>query len=103
MSKVTRLVTAQYLDIVMATADLVVAVGPSNLLIEAALLGIPTVCIEGFEDDPEVVSTNKIGLPDAIERGLSVDFDYSGYISKYAHANDGKNTQRVLDLIKRIV
>jgi len=104
---VKGMITAQYLDLCMASADLIVSVGPSNLLIEASMLGKPSVCVHGFDMEQEIISTEIADMADAIEVGLSdhwqKNFHPEGIIARYAHKNDGQATQRVLDLIKRIV
>ena len=54
---ISCMVTSMHLEVVLAAADVVVAYGPSNLLMEAASIpGLRLLCIGGFADDPEVLS-----------------------------------------------
>lgn len=99
------LVTPSYLDIVMQAADLVVAMGPSNILIEAAMLGVPIVSVLGFADDEAVITCEPGEQGAAIGRGLGEErrrefAELRGpFVEKYAYANDGGATERVLELV----
>lgn len=40
------LVTRQYFEIVLSAADMVVSLGPSNSVVDAAIMNVPSVCIK---------------------------------------------------------
>ncbi len=102
------LVTPSYLDIVMQAADLVVAMGPSNILIEAAMLGTPIISLLSFTGDEAVITCELDGAGTAIERGLSEEWrrefaELRGpFVEKYAYRNDGGATGRVLKLVEEL-
>jgi CDP-glycerol glycerophosphotransferase (TagB/SpsB family) len=96
------MVTPQYLEFVLTAADLIVTAGPSNVSIEAAMIGVPSVSVCGYPDDDEVLTVDPSDLADAIEEGLSREVDLSRFVEKYAYRNDGKATERVVELVREI-
>jgi len=97
------LITPQYLDYVLAASDLIVSAGASNVVIEAALCGVPAVCTYGFPDDEQVGTFEPEDLGQAIEAALCADVDLGPFLAKYASmGNDGKGKERVLELVREI-
>jgi hypothetical protein len=102
------MVTPQYLDLVLGAADAVVAVGPSNILIEAAILGIPVVSVYGFADEELVLTCEPGGIGEAVDQALSDGWrrEFKGkgwqFVKRHAYKPDGKAGERVLALIERI-
>lgn len=102
------MLTAQYLDLALAAADLVVAVGPSNILIEAALIGVPTVSVHGFQQDEAVLTCMPGELRETIVRGLTKLWRdkyrklVPSFLKKYVYKADGHATRRVLKLVEKI-
>jgi hypothetical protein len=98
----SALVTPLYLDLVLAASDLIVSAGPSNVVIEAAMLNVRSVSTYGYPDDEQVITCEPDGLAETIEAGLAAEPDLAAFVEKYAHRNDGGATERVLELIGRI-
>lgn len=101
-------VTPHYLEMVLGAADLVVSAGPSNILIEAAMLGVPGVSVFGYDDDHAVITCDPSTIGKAVKQGLSPLWREKfkdirpRFLAKYAGPADGKATERVLKLVKEI-
>ena len=100
--------TAQYLDLVLAASDLVVAIGPSNILIEAAMLGIPCLSVLGFEHDEAIPTCSVEDTGKAISECLTDSWRAKfadigpGFVEKYAYRNDGQALARVVGLLGKV-
>lgn len=98
-ANVVAIITRAYLPECLAASDLVLSIGPSNILIDAALAGVPRLAaIEGFNDDSEIGTCE--ATPEAIKQTLTKllanePATLTGFIAKYAGTVDGKATERI--------
>jgi len=98
----------------VAVADLVVVHGPSNGVIEAVLMGQPTIVIDGFEGAPAVwsVRSDSAAIEAALAEALAGDSlgkfrarlaeGRDEFIRRYNVANDGAAAERVADVASRV-
>ena len=100
-----------HLPVVLAASDVVMSIGPSNVLVESALMGTAPVIFPlrgyGFPSEPpwvvepDVDSIASIinGLLDGKKWALAKD----KFVRRYAYQNDGKAVKRTVRQIKRII
>lgn len=108
---VPAVVTKQHLHYTVRAADVVVAVGPSNVLVEAGLADRPPVVIplRGYEFGgvPPWKAQPKV---DAIVSAVNMllkkpdmwQANRSKFVKRYAHRNDAGATARVIEAILEI-
>jgi hypothetical protein len=109
--RVPALVTRHHLAIVLAASDVVLSVGPSNVLVEAALVDRPPALFNlrgyGFKGEPPwVVEPNVDSAVDVVGSlldGKKWAGKRDAFVRRYAYRNDGKATKRTVRQIKRIV
>lgn len=107
---VPALVTRDHLSLVMQAADVVLSVGPSNVLVEAGLVNRPPMLFDlrgyGFPDEPPwIVKLGQQGIIKAVEGVIAGDKwnkTRDKFVKHYAFRNDGKATKRAVRQIKRI-
>lgn len=103
---VVGLVTRQHYTYVLAAADCLIAQGPSNMCIDAAIMGTPSVYIqtEGFDfatSYPRRCGPD--GLLDEIRATLETPGDLGSFISQYNSVHpDGDATQKVVDMVREL-
>lgn len=112
-------ITRQYLELVLSAADVLVALGPSNVLVDAALMDVPGICLRlpGFQMDGAAVveiepstgaQDDADALAAAIERALTIEgqaewtAQRADLIYRNAYLADGKATARVATLCKEL-
>jgi hypothetical protein len=97
-ANVNVLITPLYLEQVLQAADMLVAYGPSNIVIEAAHLpNLRLVSIGGFGNDNEVLTVDSEHITDAIALGMSVaPVSSQQFVYKYAGVPDGLASQRIV-------
>lgn len=108
--EVSCLVTDNHLNATYQAADLWLAFGTSNTIIEAAIYGIPLISIAGFAEDGAVITCGDAqeSISSAIEQALSDDWQewYKGeneaFLAKYNGDADGLATDRVVERIARL-
>jgi hypothetical protein len=102
------LVTRQHKNYLLRAADVLVAQGPSNMAIEAAILGTPAAYLQTADFDyatplPYRGTPATIGaaIRDAlVSRGID---DWQAFVSEYNDAHPvGDATGRVLDLVAQL-
>jgi len=109
---VPALITRRHLSYTTAAADAVVAVGPSNVLIEAAIADRPIASIHlrgyGFPSTPPwTVRPTKTSMEAVIGRMIADRSEWDaardGFVERFAHLIDGKATERVVGYIREII
>ena len=96
------IVTDKHLGPIISVSDLIVSYGPSNVIIEAAIMNpmAGLVVIDGFCSDPEVSSiTEDDDMHAAIAEELSGVTSKARFINKYVSFADGKSYERICDVI----
>ena len=100
-----------HLPVVLAASDGVMSIGPSNVLVESALMGTAPVIFPlrgyGFPSEPPWVVEPNVdsiasiinGLLDGEKWALAKD----KFVRRYAYQNDGKAVKRTVRQIKRII
>ena len=105
-ANVPGLVTRDHFLYVLAAADVLVAQGPSNVCLEAAMYGVPSAYIqtEGFDFAtalPYRGTVDTIGA--AIGQALRGGGDWDGFVSAYNAAHpDGDAAARVMALVESV-
>jgi UDP-N-acetylglucosamine 2-epimerase len=105
------IVTRDHLTLTFVASDVVLSVGPSNVLVEAGLADKPPVLFNlrgyGFDREPPwVVGPDVANVTDVIGGlldGSAWQDSRMGFVRRYAHKNDGKAIKRTVRAIKRIV
>jgi len=101
-------VTEQHLDIALNAADMLVNVGTSNVVLEAATIKrLPLVCVGGgaFPNDPEVVKVKAepVAIAQAIQNGLrNPPPELDKLIGKYLGQIDGQASERVAEWAREL-
>ncbi len=98
-------VVEQYLDVVLQAMTCGISYGPSNVVLEAAILNKPTISINGFKSDPEIITiepdvesikkamiSSIVGVPPSMQR----------FLAKYVGIPDGKATARVAKYVEDV-
>ena len=104
-SGIRCLVVAQHLEVCLQAADLVTGYGPTNGFITSAILGKRTVSINGFPDDPEVitVASDTNSMREGIIKSFSEPVpQYLPFLLKYIGPPDGQATKRVIEYVKEL-
>lgn len=109
--RVPALATRDHLPLVLAAADVVLAVGPSNVLVEAGLMDRPPALFDlrgyGFETEPPWSVAPDVGsvveVVESLVDGTRWQPVRDKFIKRYAYRNDGKATKRCVRQIRRIV
>jgi hypothetical protein len=109
--RVDGIVTRDHLSYTLKAADVVVSVGPSNVLVEAALCNRPPVLFDlrgyGFDNEPPWVLGLDVGdVTDRVESlldGQTWEKQRAKFTRKYAYRNDGKATKRTVKEIRKIL
>lgn len=101
--------TAVHLPVVLSATDLLISYGPSNVLVDAALMGVPKlIATHGFESDPDIFKIGEDPTPqkfaEAIRAVVSNNpISYERFLYKYVGNNrDGKNMDRIKEYIDEI-
>lgn len=104
---VPGLVTRNHKLYVLAAADLLVAQGPSNMTLDAAIMGVPSVYLqtEGFDFRtplPRRCAPEK--LADAIAAALSEPVALDEFVAQYnvTHATQGGATENVVAMVRQL-
>jgi hypothetical protein len=102
----TCLITQMHLDECMQAADAILSYGPSGAVIEGAHLPhLRLLSIGGFQDDPEVITTDytTVGMVEALTKALSADpINTKAFQYKYAGVPDGLHTERAIALVRQL-
>ena len=108
--RVDAMVTRDHLPLTLAASDAVLYVGPSNMVVEAALNNRPAAIFElrgyGFPGEPPWRAEYNIDQTIDVMNGLMHDELppwRDQFIKRYAYRNDGKATARTVRQIKRII
>jgi len=109
--RVPALVTRDHLPYAIRAADVVLSVGPSNVLVEAGMCDRPPALFNfagyGFDGEPPwSVATERAQIIETVEalmNGEAWSVARDDFITRYAHRNDGGAVARVVKAIKRIV
>lgn len=105
------LVTRGHLPVVLAASDAVMSIGPSNVLVEAGLMGTAPVVFPlrgyGYDSEPpwevEPSADSIASVINSLLDGEKWAKTKDKFVRRYAYRNDGKSTKRVVRQIKRIV
>lgn len=93
------LITAQHLEMSLQAADALVAFGPSNVILEGAILGgMHLGSIEGFANDPEVATLKpeREEISNFIQNGLThIPIPALNLVAKYCGMRDGRACERI--------
>jgi hypothetical protein len=109
--RLAGIVTRDHLTLTFVASDVVLSVGPSNVLVEAGLADRPPALFNlrgyGFDREPPwVIEPDVANVMDVIS-GLLDGSEWrkrrAGFVRRYAHRNDGKAIKRSVRAIKRIV
>lgn len=106
-SGVPLVIDTQHIDVVLNSSDMYISIGPSNAILEAAMVGTARVAaINGFYYDNEVLKIEP--NPDSIAAAIRTAIvqpvpDYSQFLSKYTAFRDGQNTARIVQLALDLV
>lgn len=98
-------VTDKHLDAVLGVADVVIAYGASNVILESAAVGNAHIIVVGdsdaFRDDPEIIKgSDGASMQTAIQTCLASPIpNYSAFVTKYLGVLDGKSVERLVSLI----
>ena len=95
----------------MEAADVVISTGPSNVLVEAGIAGVPPALFElrgyGFDRTPPfVIEPDKQSIIDTVNHLTSSDEwqqKRAAFVRRYAFRDDGRSSERALRQIKRII
>jgi len=80
----------------LTASDYLVAFGPSNILLEAAALGVPGVCHKAVFPHPSIFSTERV----IFEELLSLRPDFLDLIPTFMGPLDGRAADRVASLVR---
>lgn len=101
-------ITPHHLSVVLPATDLLLAYGPSNIILEGAIFGTRLATTHGYDDDSNVI---KIGneptaqqianmLHDQLQKTVP---DHSKFVTKYCGIVDGQAHVRVANYVEEIV
>lgn len=99
-------VVRPYLDLVLQAVDVAIAFGPSNALIEAALMNVPGVTVfdaGAFGDTGWVRHAN--GTVDSLIEAVRAERSSANrdtLIERFAYRADGKATERVVGYVREV-
>jgi len=100
-------VTAEHLDATLMAADAVLSYGPSNVVLEAACVPeVRLLAIDGFRDDPEVVTLEATApaIVQAVTTALRQPPPAThALLAKYLGAVDGGASTRIAQLVQQLV
>lgn len=104
------IVTRDHLAMTFSASDVVLSVGPSNVLVEAGLFGKPPILFNlrgyGFDRTPPwVVEPSADSVTEVVGEllnGVEWSKKRAGFVRRYAHRNDGKATKRTVRAIRGI-
>jgi len=99
------IVSDQHLDVFLNATDLAIALGPSNVLVEAACYPfIRLAAINGFANDPEVLTcpADVDALVSVLDGVAEPPVDTSAFVTKYFGAVDGKAYWRLANWIREL-
>lgn len=102
---VTCIVSDQHLDVFLNATDLAIALGPSNVLVEAGYYPfIRLAAINGFEADSEVMtcSTEVEELTVLLDQVMLPVMDATRFVQKYFGPVDGKAYLRLANWIREL-
>ena len=103
---VPGLVTRSHLLYVLAAADVLVAQGPSNICLEAAMAGVPSCYLvtDGFDfATPLPYRGCPETIGDAIGQALGEPADWDGFVAAYnaVHPHGGA-AENVVEMVRRV-
>ncbi len=103
------LITRLYIEPILVASDVLVAIGPSNLTIEAAMLNVPSVILRmpGYSIQHEAIPEVELSEVGDAVRGVLGDLEGAraklpGFVYRNAYTFDGKAGDRVAEWIKEL-
>ena len=108
---VPAVIVKGHLPYTMKAADAVLAVGPSNVIVEAAMAGVPAVTIPlrgyGFPSEPPwKADPTEDGIIDAVNYVLGAGDAWEvrrlNFVRRFAHSADGNASARAAEAIREI-
>jgi hypothetical protein len=104
---ISCLLTIHHLEVLLQASDVLVSIGPSNLIIESSFIPwLQLVSIRGFEDDPEVVTVDPDPgqIAEAVSEALGTPpVDRTNFQKKYCGLLDGKASERIAGWLGELV
>ncbi len=107
-ANVRCLVTGQYLELALQVGDVLLSQGPSNVIIEAALMNLPSIVNEGFENDKAVTKTAcdsttiRHDIAEVLTHKDQWAIDRGLFIQNYLTFCDGDSLLRVVTAIEEL-
>lgn len=104
---VQGLVTRNHKLYVLAAADLLIAQGPSNMTIDAAIVGVPSVYLstEGFDFRTQLPHRCQPSeLAGVVTHALASQEDWDGFVAEYnvTHGARGGATENVVAMVRQL-